>query len=54
MSVNSRLKSTKIICQKKAFCRLITPEPSCARKKTVDIDILVASRDDDRKIMQLE
>ena len=29
-----------------------TPEPSCARKETVDIDVLVKSRDVDRKIMQ--
>ena len=28
------------------------PESSCARKKTVDIGILVTSRNDDRKIMQ--
>ena len=27
-------------------------EPSCAKKKTVDIDILVTSRNYDRKIMQ--
>ena len=52
MSVNSRLKATKIIGQRKAFNRQITPEPSCARKQTVDIDILVASRNGDRKIMK--
>ena len=28
------------------------PESSCARKETVDIDILVISRNGDRKIMQ--
>ena len=28
------------------------PESSCAGKVTVDIDILVTSRNDDRKIMQ--
>ena len=28
------------------------PESSCARKETVDIDILVTSRNGDRKIMQ--
>ena len=52
MSVNSRLKATKIICQRKAFYRQIIPESSCARKEIVDIDILVTSRNGDRKIMQ--
>ena len=52
MSVNSRLKVTKIIGQRKAFYRQRIPEPSCARKETVDIDILVTSRNGDRKIMQ--
>ena len=52
MSVNSRLKATKIIGQRKAFNRQRIPEFSCARKETVDIDILVTSRNGDRKIMQ--
>ena len=52
MTVNSRLKTTKIIGQKKAFYRQRIPESSCARKETVDIDILVTSRNGDRKIMQ--
>ena len=52
MSVNSRLKATKVIGQRKAFYRQRIPEPSCARKETVDIDILVASRNGDRKIME--
>ena len=52
MSVNSRLKATKIIGQRKAFYRQRIPEFSCARKETVDIDILVTSRNCDRKIMQ--
>ena len=52
MSVNSRLKPTKIIDQKKTFYRQRIPESSCARKETVDIDILVTSRNGDRKIMQ--
>ena len=51
MSVNSRLKATKIIGQRKAFYRQIIPEPDCARKETVNIDILVTSRNGDRKIM---
>ena len=52
MSVNSRLKATKIISQRKAFYRQIIPESSCLRKETVDIDILVGPRNGDRKIMQ--
>ena len=52
MSVNSRLKATKIIGQGKAFYRQRILESSCARKETVDIDILVTSRNGDRKIMQ--
>ena len=41
MSTNSRLKATKIIGQKKAFYTQKILESSCARKETVDIDILV-------------
>ena len=52
MSVNSRLKATKIIGQRKAFYRQRIPEPSCARKETVDIDILLTSRNGDRKIIK--
>ena len=52
MSVNTRLKATKIIDQRKAFYRQRIPESSCAMKETVDIYILVTSRNDDRKIMQ--
>ena len=51
MSVNSRLKATKIIGQRKTFYRQRIPEPSCARKETVDTDILVTSGSGDRKIM---
>ena len=54
MSVNSRLKATKIIGQRKALYRQRIPGSSCARKETVDIDILVTSRNGDRKIMQSE
>ena len=52
MSVNSALKATKIIGQRTAFYRQRIPEFSCARKETVDIEILVTSRNGDRKIMQ--
>ena len=52
MSVNSRLKATKIIGQREALDRQRIAESSCARKETVDIDILVTSRNGDRKIMQ--
>ena len=52
MSVNSRLEPTKIIGQRKAFYRQKIAEFSCARKDIVDIEILVTSRNGDRKIMQ--
>ena len=52
MSVNSGLKATNIIGQRKAFYRQRIPEFSHVRKETVDIDILVTSRNGDRKIMQ--
>ena len=53
MSVNSRLKATtKIIGQRKAFYRQRILESSCVKKETVDINILVTSRNGDRQIMQ--
>ena len=52
MSVNSGLKATKIIGQRKAFYRQRIPEFSCVRKETVDIDILLTSRNGDTKIIQ--
>ena len=52
MPVNSRLKATKIIGQRKAFYRQRIPESNCVRKETVDIDILVTSTNSDRKTMQ--
>ena len=53
MSVNSRVKATKIIGQGKAFYRQRILGSSCARKETVDIDILVASRNSDGKSCNL-
>ena len=52
MSVNSGLKATQIIGQRKAFYRQRIPEFSPARKETVDMNILVTSRNGDRNIMQ--
>ena len=52
MFVNSRLKATKFIGQRKVFYRQRIPESSCARKEAVDTDILVTSRNGERKIMQ--
>ena len=49
MSVNHRLKATKIVGQRKIFYKQIIP---VSRKETVDIVILVASWNGDRKIMQ--
>ena len=52
MSINSKFKATEIIGQRKAFYRQKIPESSCARKEIDDIEILVTSRNGDRKIMQ--
>ena len=52
MSVNSRLKVTKIIGQRKALYRQRIPESRYKRRETVDTDILVTSRNGDWKIMQ--
>ena len=52
MSVNSRLKATKIIDQRKVFYRQRIPESSFARKEILDIDIVITSRNGDRKITQ--
>ena len=41
MSVNSRLKATKVRVQRKAFYMQRIPESSSVRKEAVDIDILV-------------
>ena len=46
------LKAIQIIGQMKAFYRQRTPEHRCARNEAVDIDILVKSRNGDRKIME--
>ena len=45
------LKAISIIGQRKAFYRQKITESSCARKETVDIDILVPSSNGERKIM---
>ena len=56
MSDNSRLKATKIIDQRKAFYRQRIPSLAVRGKKLlkdiVDIDILVAPRNSERKIIQ--
>ena len=52
MSANSRLQATKVIGQRKAFYRQIISESSYVRKESVDIDILVTSKNGDSKIMQ--
>ena len=41
-----------MIGQRKALFTQRIPEPSCERKITIDIDILVTSRNGLRKIMQ--
>ena len=52
MSVNSGLKATQIIGERKTLYWQRIPEFSQMRKETVDIEILVTSRNGDRKIMQ--
>ena len=52
MFVNSKLKAIYNIGQRKAFQRQRITEPSCARKETAYIEILVSSRNGDRNIMQ--
>ena len=44
MSVNSRLKATKIIGQRKEFYRQRIPEFSCARKETVEATKIIGQR----------
>ena len=43
MSVNSKIKATKIIAQRKAFYRQRIQEFSRARNVIVDIDVLATS-----------
>ena len=50
MSVNSRLKAIQTTDQRKAFQRYRILESSYARTETVDI--IITSRNGDRKIMQ--
>ena len=38
--------------QRKAFCRQRIPQSSHARKETVDIDIVISSKNFNRKIIQ--
>ena len=52
MPVNSRLRAIYIIDQRKAFYGQRIPESRSTKKETVDIDMLVISRNGDRKIMQ--
>ena len=52
VSINYKPTFIQIIGQRKAFYRQGIPQFSCTRKKTVDIDILITSRNSDRKIME--
>ena len=53
ISVNSRCKAIQITGQRKAFYRQRIPDFSCVRKETVNIEILVASSNGNRKVMNL-
>ena len=44
MSINTRLKATIVIGQRKALYRQIIQQSSYMRRETVDIDILITSR----------
>ena len=52
MSVNSGLIAIWSLDQRKVFYRQTIPMFSYVTKETVDIDILVMSRNDDRKFVQ--
>ena len=52
MSLNSRLKATNIIGQRKAFYRQRIPESSCARKETADMDILKKAVSNTKKLVK--
>ena len=52
MSVNYKLKTIETIGERKAFYEQRSRESSCGKKETVDIGILITSRDDNRKIMK--
>ena len=52
MPINVRLPAILIIGQRKAFYWQKIPHPNCVQKEVVNIDILMASRNDYRKSMQ--
>ena len=52
MSINSRLKAIQIRAQRGAFYRQRTPESRCASRESVDIDVLITSRNGDGKLLQ--
>ena len=52
LSCSGDLKLIKIIGQRKAFSRQRIPDSSCARTETVDKDIFLTSKKEDRKIVQ--
>ena len=49
MSVNSRFKAIYVTGQRKDLYRERIPEYSCATEEAVDIEILVISRNGDKK-----
>ena len=52
VAIGENLDQRKDIGQMKAFYQYRIPEPSYERKETADIDILITSRNGDRKITQ--
>ena len=53
MYINSRLTVIKVTGQMKAFSRQKIPEPSCARKENLIIDMLITSRNGERFFLLL-
>ena len=52
MPVNSGVKAIQITGKKKTFYRQRLPVSGCPGKETIDINILVTSRNGDRKVVQ--
>ena len=50
ISVNSRLRATKIIGQRKALYGQRIPVPSCTRKETVDIQVCLTQSKNVRNV----
>ena len=50
--INSKLRPFNSNVKGEAFCRQIIPASNCARKQAFEIDALISSKNEDRRIMQ--